>query len=60
MQTASTARLSHCGAFGGACYLYDMARSPKTPLWMYAVAVAIGFAIGIAVSFWLVRSTSLL
>ncbi len=37
-----------------------MARLPKTPLWMYAVAVVIGFAIGIALALWLVRSTPLL
>ena len=61
MQTASTARLGNCGVFGGPCYLYNYgSRSPKTPLWMYAVAVAVGFAVGIVLALWLVRSTPLL
>jgi hypothetical protein len=45
-----------CDAFGSLCY--DMAltsKPPKTPLWLYAVAIAVGFAIGVAVAYWLVR-----
>jgi hypothetical protein len=40
---------------GVLCYQSDMARSPRPPLWPYAVAVAIGFALGAGLALLLVR-----
>jgi hypothetical protein len=29
-------------------------KPPKTPLWLYAVAIAVGFGIGAALAYWFI------